>query len=232
MRILIIEDYPTIARSLERQLRSILEDRVDSVVNAADLESARAALSSEPADLIFLDLNLGGSDGFEILQWASSASAHTIVVSANTHRALEAFEYGVLDFVSKPVDPQRLRLALERFDGRAGRDTGTARWLSIRGPRGHELVALETVRRIQAAGKYSEIHVVDGPPRVHDKTLERLEAVLPDGFMRVHRSHIVNLKFARRLEVEGGGRYGLRLDDGQSVPVGRTRYGALRERLD
>ena len=87
------------------------------------------------------------------------------------------------------------------------------------------------VRRIQAAGKYSEIHLVDSQTRIHDKTLERLEAVLPDRFVRVHRSHIVNLDLAHRLSVRPGGQYRLELDDGQCVPVGRTRYAALREQL-
>ena len=230
MRILIIEDYPAIARSLERELRRILGDRLEFVEIVSDLAGARAALDSAPADLLFLDLNLGGTDGFEVLGWATAAGAHTIVVSANTHRALEAFEHGVLDFVPKPVDPARLRQALERYAGRGERQT-PARWLSIRSPQGYDLVALEQVRRIQAAGKYSEIYLVEDRSRIHDKTLERLEAVLPDRFLRVHRSHIVNLDFARRLSVRPGGQYRLELDDGESVPVGRTRYAELRERL-
>ncbi len=230
MRILVIEDYPAIARSLGRELRRILGERVDSLEIVSDLLAARAALESAPADLLFLDLNLGGSDGFEVLGWATATSAHTIVVSANTHRAMEAFEHGVLDFVPKPVDPARLRRALERYEGSGEREI-PARWLSIRSRRGYELVALELVRRIQAAGKYSEIHLVDSQTRIHDKSHELLEAVLPVRFVRVHRSHFVNLDFARRLSVRPGGQYRLELDDAQCVPVGRTRYAALRKRL-
>ncbi|HXV75914.1 MAG TPA: LytTR family DNA-binding domain-containing protein [Candidatus Polarisedimenticolaceae bacterium] len=232
MRILVVEDYPAIARSLERQLRAILGVQVDRVTIATDLRAASTALRDDAVDLILLDLNLGGGDGFDLLRWAAAVAAHTIVVSGNTQRALEAFEHGVLDFVPKPVEPARLRRALARLNPRsAGADRPATRRLAVADGPGYRLIELATVRRIQAVGKYSEIHPVEGRPRIHDKPLERLEALLPDGFVRVHRSHVVNLTFARRLDVRSGGRYRLVLDDGSAVPVGRTRYAALRERM-
>ena len=86
MHILVIEDYPAIARSLEREVRRILGERVDRLEIVSDLAGAKTALEAAPADLLILDLNLGGEDGFEVLRWAAAGAAHTIVVSANTHR--------------------------------------------------------------------------------------------------------------------------------------------------
>ncbi len=233
MKIIIVEDYPAIARSLERELRRILGKRVHDIAVVGNLESARTALERDTVDLLILDLNLGGEDGFDLLRSATGASAHTIIVSANTHRALEAFEYGVLDFVPKPVEPARLEKALARMDstGTTQDDRPPLRWLSVGGRRGYELLAIGQILRIEAAGKNSELHQESGPPRIHSKTLSSLATLVPDNFVLVHRSHIVNLDFTRRLIVKPGGRYSIEMDDGTVVPVGRSRYAELRARI-
>lgn len=230
LRILVVEDYPAIARSHERLLRSILGDRVASIAIVSDLATARSHLEGNTVDLLLLDLSLGGEDGFDILRWATCGSAHTIVVSAHADRAIEAFDHGVLDFVPKPVGRARLQQALERLDVASAR-AGPTRLLSVRTRAGYEAIPLDQVRRIQAAGKYSTLHLTEGRERTHDKTLERLGILLPVEFVRVHRSHIVRLDLVEHLAVEGGGHYRLKLSGNESVPVGRTYYNLVRTRL-
>ncbi len=232
LRILVVEDYPAIARSLERMLRSILGERVASLEVVAELTAARTHLEGNTVDLLLLDLSLGGDDGFSLLPWATCGSAHTIVVSAHTDRAIEAYAHGVLDFVAKPVRRARLQQALERFDAASVPDRpGPTRRLSVRSRAGYETIPLDRLRRVQAAGKYSTLHLLDGLERTHDKTLERLDALLPPEFMRVHRSHIVRLELVVRLVVQGGGHYQLELSGNETVPVGRTYYNQVRDRL-
>jgi DNA-binding LytR/AlgR family response regulator len=84
---------------------------------------------------------------------------------------------------------------------------------------------------LEAAGAYSKLVLRDGTTELHDKSLGRLAALLPDDFLRIHRSHVARLSTIDRLRTHEGSRYDVCLDDGTTLPVGRTRVDALRERL-
>ena len=94
-----------------------------------------------------------------------------------------------------------------------------------------ELVPVEAVLFVQGAGNYSELVLRDGRRELHDKTLERLEALLPEGFERTHKSYLVRLSAIKALHASEGSHYELELSNGTCLPVGRTRYKELRERL-
>jgi two-component system, LytTR family, response regulator LytT len=109
VNILIVEDEAPAARRLERMVRDQLGERITSLAIAATADAARAALGSSHVDLLLLDLNLNGDDGFSIL--AGGPRPPTIVVSANAGRAIDAFDNAVIDFVAKPVSAERIDLA-------------------------------------------------------------------------------------------------------------------------
>ena len=117
MNALIVEDERMAARRLERMLRGILGDSVEQITCLERVEEAECFLASTTIDVLLLDLNLNGEDGFELLKKATAGPFQTIIVSANTGQALRAFEYGVLDFVPKPVERSRLERALARVSG-------------------------------------------------------------------------------------------------------------------
>ena len=229
MRVLVVEDEPVVARRLSRMIREIVGDELEHLEVEGLLHDAFDRLAETPVDLLFLDLNLHGQDGFELLRQVVASSFHTIVVSAHVERAVEAFELGVLDFVPKPFSRKRLQLALDRA---RKLDTGprSLRYLAIRRSGSTHLIPIDQVSFIQAADDYAEIHTRDGQVALHDKTLSKLEDLLPEHFLRVHRSYLVNLRDVRRLGNEPGSRYFIELEGGQEIPVGRTRLQALRRR--
>ncbi len=228
MRILIVEDEAVVARRLERQVREMAGDA--EIDLAASLGAARERLQ-RPVDLLFLDLNLGGRDGFELLEEAAASRFQTVIVSAHHDQALRAFEFGVTDFLAKPWSEERLRLAMERVLGRETSARGRTRTLVVR--RGRELrsVPVEQIVFIRGADDYSEIHLADGTTHLHEKTLLALEALLPACFARVHRSYIANLEHLRALRTAPGGRVELPFGDETAVPVGRIYRDTVRERL-
>lgn len=228
MRILIVEDEPPIARRLARLLREEASD-VASIGTCATLDQARAVLDGGGVDVVFLDLNLNGRDGFDLVREASAGPFHTVVVSAHTERALEAFEVGVLDFVGKPFGAERLRATLARLRG--ARAEHPAASLAVRSAGRVDLVPVADVAYVRAAGAYSELVLRGGSVRLHSKSLDRLLAVLPSAFERVHRSYLVRLDEVVRLRVREGSRYAAVLRSGEEVPVGRTRVEAVRARL-
>lgn len=229
-RVVIAEDEAVIARRIARLTREILGPQVGELTIAPGIAEARAALE-EPADVLILDLNLEGEEGFALLRESSSRSFETIVVSAHAERALEAFDYGVRDFVPKPFGRERLERALLRLFTPTVRSTAPLRFLGIRRRGEIEYLAVEDIAFVRGAGTFSELVLRDGQVVLHDKPLDRLEGILPLHFERVHKSYIVDLRRVRRLVVREGSRYSLVLDDGTTLPAGRTKVAGLRARL-
>lgn len=219
MRIAIVEDEAVIARRLERMVREIVGQA--SVQLAASFDDG-LALTRAPIDLLFLDLNLNGRDGFRLLEEAAAARFQTVVVSAHHEQALRAFEYGVTDFLAKPWTEERLRRAIERV---RGRESPAARTLVVRKGRELRAVAVQDIVFIRGADDYSELHLADGSVHLHEKSLTALESLLPESFARVHRSYIANLSRAAGL------RSGALVLEGATVPVGRVYRATLRRRL-
>lgn len=114
MKILILEDEPVHAKFLTKLLLSILEPSGLEIKHVTSIDEADTELKQLPINLLFLDLNIFGFDGFEILERIPTIFTSTIVVSANTNNAIRAFEFGVIDFIAKPISEDRLRLALDR----------------------------------------------------------------------------------------------------------------------
>lgn len=231
LRILIVEDEATVARRLERLTRISLGERISELAVAGSIEDAEKWLAGRDDAIMMLDLNLAGDDGFELLRRAVASPARVIIVSANTHRAVEAYEWGVVDFVPKPFDVDRLSLAFARACSRPEASAPPLRYLTASVAGKVDIACLEQVVRVSGAGDYAEIHLCSSETLLTSKTLARLENILPQTFLRVHRSHIVNLDFARRLHVFSGSRYELEMRDGTKVPVGRTSVAGLRGRL-
>jgi two-component system response regulator LytT len=231
MRVLIVEDEALVASRLVRLLREVLGERLSSVAVQHSLDSAHFFLQDTPIDLLLLDLNLNGQDGFDLLQQAVAGSFHTIVVSANRQRAIEAFDYGVLDFVGKPVTAERLQKALVRFGDRDHRAAAPLKYLAVRRRQAIQLLDIGEVLFIKGAGIYSELHLRNGRVELHDKSLQRLQEVLPPDFQRVHKSYIVRLVDVRQLLSHGSSKYELELLNGTLLPVGRERYKELKQAL-
>lgn len=231
MRILVIEDEPLIARRLEQFCRAILQDRLELIRSAQTFDAASADLASYAFDVVLLDLKLQERDGMELLETAVAGSFHTIVVSANLDQALRAFEYGVIDFVPKPFSQERLEQALQRAAGESGGAPRPARCLAVRKLGRIELLSVDDILYVEGSDKYSEIVLTDGRRELHDKSLGRLEGVLPPSFERTHKSYLVRMSAVARIFAHEGSRYELELKNGVRLPVGRTRYPALRERF-
>jgi DNA-binding LytR/AlgR family response regulator len=229
VRILIIEDEPLIARRLEQFCRTILKEEAEFVRWARTFDEAQAEIDQQPYDLVLLDIKLEERDGMELLATTAAGSFHTIIVSANLDQALRAFEFGVIDFVPKPFSMERLEQALRRAG--AGRSSRPARHLAVRKHGRIELIDVDQVLYVQGSDKYSELVLEDGRRALHDKTLSRLEAVLPPVFERTHKSYLVRMSAVTRLFALEGSRYELELRNGVRLPVGRTRYPALKARL-
>lgn len=228
MIILIIEDEPIIARRIKRLLNQLIGDQVDEILIAHGVESGLEILGKTTIDLLFLDLNLNGEDGFRVLETFVAYAFHTIIISAYREKAIEAFEYGVLDFVPKPFNAERLRKALQRLDATPAINQPTAKYLSIQKRGKVQLLAIADLSYVKGAGVYSELYFQNGQKELHNKNLEKLTQLLPAHFERIHKSYITNLQEVSDLKAQPGSKYSLFLKDGTELPIGRTKYKALK----
>ena len=227
MNVLILEDEPLIAQGLEREVRAHFGTRLTALALHDNVEQALAALRQHDYDLLLLDLNLHGADGYDLLRLAQKAPFQTIIVSAHAERSITAFEFGVLDFVAKPFSHERLHKALQRYTGRHTQ----AASLAVKKRGALEWIAMADIDHVQADGHYSNIVLRSGEHCFHDLPIDKLMALLPPHFLRVHRSYIVNSLGFKRLQIAAGGKYTLDTQTSTGIPVSRSSYPALKQRL-
>ncbi|KFF19245.1 LytR/AlgR family response regulator transcription factor [Chryseobacterium sp. JM1] len=231
MNIVIIEDEARIARRLQRMTSEFFADRPNEIIICDSLQKGLDQVSTQIPDLLLLDLNLNGDNGFELLEQMVAASFHTIIVSANIDKAITAFAYGVLDFVPKPFDQERLFKALTRFVSPALKTDEGIKYLAVKRAGQVRLINISEVIYIKGAGIYTELHLSNGQNELHDKSLEHLQQLLPDRFERIHKSYLVNFQQIEKIIINPGTRYGVLIKTGEVLPVGRSKYKDLKNKM-
>jgi len=242
IRILLVDDE-RIGRS---RLRRMLErdPELEVVAECADGTAAIEAVREHHPDLCFLDINMPGMDGFDVLDnLAPEDQPAVIFVTAYDEHAVRAFEAAALDYLLKPVSPERLKKTLDRARARlaagispasnppvnrGGETAATKPRFVVRSGGRVSFVSVEEIDWIEAAGNYAIFHVGAKNHMVRE-TMTGLEMQLPaDGFMRVSRSTIVNLRRVKELCSLPVGNHAAVLVDAQRVPITRS----LREVAD
>ena len=237
MRAVIVDDEP-LARDLLRRLLAAHDD-IEIVGEAADGDAAVIAIARVRPDVVFLDIEMPGRDGFGVI--AALAEPPAIVfVTAHDQYAVRAFDVQAVDYLRKPFDDQRLAVTLERVRRRdpetlrralgmlAELARGKPSRLTIRDGEATHLLALDDIEAIEAAGKYVEVRLADGAVRAARETLASIEQrVDPVRFVRIHRSAIVNLDHVRVVRPWFAGDQEVTLTSGRSLTTGR----GYRERL-
>jgi len=199
-----------------------------SIEHIDDVDDGKKYLAHNEVDLLLLDLNLNGEDGFEVLKKMVASSFHTIIISAYKEKAIQAFEYGVLDFVPKPFKEERLIKALGRYNHQEAGVVRGIKYLAIRKRGSQHLISVDQISHIQGARIYTEIYLTNKKKAVHAKSLDKLSHLLPSSFVRIHKSYIANMDKARAIHAESGGKYTLELEDGSHIPVSRGKYKGIK----
>lgn len=235
----VIVDDERLAR---RELRTLVEERhaetVHVVGEAASVAEAARLAEATDADLVFLDITLGHETGFDLLPHLG-LDVDVVFVTAHDAYAIRAFEVNALDYLLKPVDPERLARTIARCTGSA-REEGAARPLAtddrlfLRLDGARAFIRVGDVVSIQAAGDESLVHLTDRPVAARTpKSLAWWESRLPERtFVRVHRSTIINLEYVTRVDEWSHASYLVHLRSLREPIRMSRRYGMrVRDRL-
>jgi two-component system LytT family response regulator len=243
LRVVIVDDEEP-ARAL---VREYLERAggVEIVGECRNGFEAVKAVNDKAPDLLFLDVQMPKLNGFEVLELLGRDVAVVFVTAFDEH-AIKAFDVHAVDYVLKPVSPERVALAVERARERvakhpplpvaglvaAARPAGepATRIVVRQGPRVHVIQA-ERLDYAEAQDDYVSLHA-EGKEHLKQQTLSDLEASLdPKRFVRIHRSYLLNVDRLARIDSEGGEPKAVVLADGTRLPLSRAGYGRLKAML-
>lgn len=250
MRVLVVDDEPLVRERL-RDLLAAHAD-VEVVGESADGPSALEAFGELEPQVVFLDIQMPGLNGLEVAEtWKGEGRLPVIVfVTAFDQYAVEAFRLHALDYLTKPIEPERFAETLERVRERLGQEhrgdldgrlralleqherrQGVRPHLVVREDERYVLVPTAGIHALEAVGNYVQLH---GEKARHllRATLAATEARLdPRRFVRVHRSWIVNLDHVREARTASKGSWVLSTRGGLDVPVGAQYREALQKIL-
>lgn len=218
-----------------RRLLSVHPD-IEIVAEAANAEEAEILIGSLEPDVLFLDVQMPGRTGFDLLASLDHAP-RTIFVTAYDEHALRAFEFSAVDYLLKPVAPERLAVALQRL-ATAGPAPETAamripatQQIFVRDGERCWFVRLSDIALFESEGNYTRLYFAADRPLI-PRSLAYLEARLDaELFFRASRRHIVNLRLIDTITPSVDGGYDLKLLTGHQVEMSRRRAQEFRERM-
>jgi two-component system LytT family response regulator len=248
MKALIIDDEPLARSELRRLLKKHPE--IEIAGEASNADEARKAISELKPALLFLDIQMPEESGFELLASLGEGVPPVIFTTAFDQHALRAFEFGALDYLMKPIEPERLTEALERAERvltgqpAAADDNGSdddtqaldtplkpGEKVFVRDGDRCWFVPVESIRGIEADGNHARLWLDGFEPYVH-RTLAQLELRLPQEiFFRASRSQIINLRIVESVEPWFSGSLRVKLHGGKVVEMSRRQSRLFRQRL-
>lgn len=230
MKALLIDDE-RLARDELRRLLKVHPD-VQVIGEAANIVQARQAIELHQPELIFLDIQMPGGSGFDLLAELDDPPT-VIFTTAFDQYALRAFEVSALDYLLKPIEPRRLAQALEKTGTRTGSAApagpGPDNKVFIKDGERCWFVALEQIMLFESEGNYTRVYFDAHRPLLL-RSLNQLEAKLdPSAFMRVSRRQIVNLKYITAVAPAPAGGLTLTLTGGLQVAMSRRRAASFKQ---
>ena len=237
---IIIDDERLARNELKKLLQEFPE--VEVIGEAANASEGIDKIESLSPDLIFLDIQMPGKTGFDMLCELEKAP-HVIFTTAYDEYALKAFEVNALDYLMKPVEPKRLADALIKLQLAEEKEQQAFSSSLNRGPLSENdqvfvkdgercwFVKLSEVRLFESVGNYAKVFFATNKPLIL-KSLNSLEERLDDKvFFRANRKHIVNLRMIEKIEPYFNGGLLLELTGGEKVEVSRRQAVKFKEMM-
>jgi two-component system LytT family response regulator len=246
LRAIIVDDETNAREALTNLLR-IVSPEVELCGEAKNVDQGIALIKEQKPDLVFLDIQMPGKTGFDLLGSFDQIDFGVIFTTAYQEFAIRAFRFSAIDYLLKPIDPDELFSAVGKFNKTMGHvqpqqlqilqghfdNPAKTQRLTERKKNDFQRIALPTAEGIhfiqmkdiiqcESLGSYTKFHLTNGPAIVVSRLLKEYEEILDDYyFYRVHQSHIVNLEHIKRYVKGDGGQ--VWMSDNTEIEVSRRR---------
>jgi two-component system LytT family response regulator len=238
MKALIVDDERLARVELKRLLQPFKD--INIVGEAVNVEDALEKITQLNPDLVFLDIQMPGKSGFDLLEELDSVPT-VVFTTAYDEYALKAFEYNAMDYLLKPIEPQRLEETIKKLVEKDKREIVSQvtdgkvliekDQVFVKDGERCWFVKLETVRLFESEGNYVRIYFGENKPLIL-RTLNYLDERLdPKSFFRANRKHIVNLKWIESIETWLNGGLLVKLRGGHKIEVSRRQAIKFKDRL-
>jgi two-component system LytT family response regulator len=232
MKALIVED----SRLARKELKELLRHYPDITIEgeAARADEAYALLTRNRYDLMFLDINMPGKNGFELLEMLEDIPL-VIFTTAYDEFAIKSFEYNALDYLLKPVKPEALERAIVKarkiIDKEQGANGKIPSRVFIKDGDRCWLVNPDEIFLIESEGNYSRVYFQNNKPLIYKSLNAVEERIDPSKFIRVNRMQIVNLNFIKSIKMSVGSSMTVILQNDTVVDVSRRNMQRLKSLL-
>lgn len=244
IKAIIIDDIEQARLTFRKDLETYAPD-VHIIAEAGGVVEGAKLLKHIQPDILFLDIQMQDGSGFDLLDVLQDISFKIVFITASDAHAIKAFRYAAIDYLLKPIDPDELLSALDKYRKQQFDESAKYRLLndSLKNHnKPHERLALHSQDKIQIVSisdiircesdiNYTCFFFSNGKKLVVSKTLKEFEDLLSDqGFYRVHQSHLVNTRYIREyVKVEGGH---LMMNDNSMVPVSTRKRPEVMRMLE
>lgn len=231
MNVVIVDDEELLRASMRSMLADIPSVKV--VAEAANVDEGIRVLSENECDVVLMDIKLKNGTGFEILEnLGSEFKGKVIFTTAFDQYALKAIKMSAVDYLLKPIDFESLKNALEKAKGQDAENQklntllqnirSIDKKIALASAERIQVVPVKEIVRCESDNNYTTFVLNNGSKTLISKTLKEYEGLLEDfGFLRVHQSHLVNMRYVTSFEKKGSAF--LILADGTSIPVSQRK---------
>jgi two-component system LytT family response regulator len=200
---------------------------IDRASNA--LNAVRAILDKRP-DLVFLDINMPGFNGFDVLENIGTVPVTIVFTTAHRNYAISALRKGAFDYLLKPIDTEELKDCVARVSQKLGKQTGGTGMIGLSVKDGIIFIKPADLIRVEAAGSYTTFYLENNVRHLASRSMKEYEGQLdPAVFFRCHNSHIINLRKVVKFIHSNG--YFAEMTNGAVVEIARRQKETFLEKL-
>lgn len=241
----IIVDDEKRSRDLLQLLLGEYCPAINIVGAAEDASKALELINLLNPDLLFLDINMPGGSGFDLLEKIGNNKLHVIFVTAYHEHAVKAFKFSALDYLLKPIDEEELMKAVKKAEAAMANrppvaretevlkgtyESGKNSRLALSTSLGFVFVEINDIERCEAAGKYTTCFLANNKQIIVTRNLKEFEDALSGhNFIRVHHSHLINLEYIKQYH-KGRGGY-VTMKGGSTITVSQRKKEEFLKRL-
>ena len=244
---IIVDDEKGARESLAKMVEKYCP-QIEVVAKADSMLSAYSAITSFQPDLVFLDIEMPNGNAFDLLEKLGTVDFDIIFTTAYDHYAIKAIKFSAIDYILKPIDPEELVQAVNKLDSKAEqkflnqkkfdallsnlRPESKSKKLAINEGDSLVFISVLDIIRCEATSNYTLFVLANGREILGTKILSEYEQMFADeDFMRVHRSHLINLKHIKKFRLSRTEKNVLTMSDDSEVEVSRRAKQELLDRI-